>query len=411
MKRTSDSITEEVYDVIDFINTSSPTAKNGVLSIEGLSGTNTDWLYTVASSSGAKIKANKLGMIELVVAPSMTSASGGTIKLLHGSDTAQKTITEKTTIRIPASDMQMSGTAPNATYYMDFDATNLVILRAKFLRWQPRFSKPTVPNLSSYVDFSQEGSDGKPVHGASSLAVFGKDTTGALGTISYDSDRGYWCATGGSNNFYDMQPYAKGEGWLLVEDLSTSTATFDIWYGVDGTKASRWKYNLPGLTRLYFDAAQMNPSNGFSSGGKHAFLVGGVTQPINAALYNYAKGTTAAEGENLTESVTPSTDFNMAKLKTLTTAACNKLKAAGARVYVVKYRKQSGWKALTRNGAAAHSSGSGTHSYTEIDACAASTGGTAYDAADEAALKTTLDAIAAEIKTWGGYEEAKNVTE
>ena len=38
-------------------------------------------------------------------------------------------------------------------------------------------------------------------------------------------------------------------------------------------------------------------------------------------------------------------------------------------------------------------------------------GGMAYDAADEAALKTTLDAIAAEIKTWGEYEEAKNVTE
>ena len=38
-------------------------------------------------------------------------------------------------------------------------------------------------------------------------------------------------------------------------------------------------------------------------------------------------------------------------------------------------------------------------------------GGTAYDAADEAALKTTLGAIAAEIKTWGEYEEAKNVTE
>ena len=411
-KRTlSDSITEEVYDVIDFINTNSPTAKNGVLSIEGLKGTSTYKLYMVESASEAKIKANKLGMIELVVAPWLTSANGGTIKLLHGSNTTQKTITEKTTIRIPASDMQMSGTAPNATYYMDFNCANLVILRAKFLRWQPRFSKPTVPNLSSYVDFSQKTSNRKPVHGASSLAVFGKDTTGALGTISYDSDRGYWCATGGNNNFYDMQPYAKGDGYLLVEDLSASTATFDIWYGVDGTKASRWKYYLPGLTRLYFDEAQMNPSNGFSSGGKHAFLVGGVTQPINAALYNYAKGKIAADGEDLTAYVKPSTDFNRATLKALTTAACSKLKDAGVRVYVVKYRKQSGWKALTRNGTGAHSSGSGTHSYTEIDACATSTGGTAYDVADEAALKTTLDTIAAAIKTWAGYEEAKNVAE
>ena len=304
----------------------------------------------------------------------------------------------------------------SGNWYMDFTCKNICLLTAKFI-WEPSIAderKPTVPNLSSYVNFSKKTSDGKPVHGASSLAVFGKDTTGALGTISYDSDRGYWCATGGNNNFYDMQPYAKGDGYLLVEDLSASTATFDIWYGVDGTKASRWKYNLPGLTRLYFEAAQMNPSNGFSSAGKHAFLVGGVTQPINAALYNYAKGTTAADGVNLTEYITSSTDFNRATLKALTTAACAKLKAdygSNVRVYVVKYRKQSGWKALTRNGTAAHSSGSGTHSYTEIDDCATSTGGTAYDAADEAALKTTLDTIAAEIKTWGGYEEAKNVAE
>ena len=222
------------------------------------------------------------------------------------------------------------------------------------------------------------------------------------------------------------QPYAKGDGWLLVEDLSASIAgagagtgaTFDIWYGVDGTKASRWKYNLPGLTRLYFDAAQMNPSNGFSSGGKHAFLVGGVTQPINAALYNYAKGTTAAEGENLTESVTPSTDFNMAKLKTLTTAACNKLKAAGARVYVVKYRKQTKYNSISSSVVSGYSdlTSSNTwtdtptdHSYTEVDNCASTTGGTAYDVATEEDLKTTLDDIAAKIKSWAEYSEAKNV--
>jgi hypothetical protein len=366
--------------------------------------------YDYSIPAGGTVSWNGIGKriksVTLTVAPTTSSAGSIAFSNLSNNSTYNQNIAEQKDITVDGSYL----TADNLKYTL----TNAVILSAsvKYKLLQPyQFTKPTVPNLSSYVNFSQKTSDGKPVHGASSLAVFGRDTAGALGTISYDSDRGYWCATGGSNNFYDMQPYAKGEGYLLVEDLSTSTATFDIWYGVNGTKASRWKYYLPGLTRLYFDEAQMNPSNGFSSGGKHAFLVGGVTQPINAALYNYAKGKTAAEGEDLTAYVTPSTDFNRATLKALTTAACSKLKAAGARVYVVKYRKQSGWKALTRNGTAAHSSGSGTHSYTEIDACATSTGGTAYDVADEAALKTTLDAIAAEIKTWAGYEEAKNVAE
>ena len=59
----------------------------------------------------------------------------------------------------------------------------------------------------------------------------------------------------------------------------------------------------------------------------------------------------------------------------------------------------------------------------EIDTCATSTGGKVYDigtAADDTAsngtsanamaLKETLDAIAADIKAWAEYEDARNVT-
>ena len=154
----------------------------------------------------------------------------------------------------------------------------------------------------------------------------------------------------------------------------------------------------------------MNPSNGFSSAGKHAFLIGGITQPINAALYNYVYGTGSY---NLNSYVSPSSDFNRAALRALTTAACAKLKTDlgtdNVRVYVIKYRKQDNWGALTRNGTSAHSSTSTAHSYTEIDNCATSTGGTAYDVTTEADLKTKLDTIAAAIKDWAEYEEAKNV--
>ena len=60
----------------------------------------------------------------------------------------------------------------------------------------------------------------------------------------------------------------------------------------------------------------------------------------------------------------------------------------------------------------------------EIDACATSTGGKVYDigtAADDTAsngtsanamaLKETLDDIAADIKNWAGYEDARNITD
>ena len=59
----------------------------------------------------------------------------------------------------------------------------------------------------------------------------------------------------------------------------------------------------------------------------------------------------------------------------------------------------------------------------KIDGCATSTGVRVYDigtAADDTvsngtsanvtALKETLDAIAADIKAWAGYEDARNVT-
>ena len=398
---TGVSKTETVYDMIDF--TSRKKKKNGKLS-STFSGTNTGGLYTVTSASGKRITTAVRGTIELTVMPKL-DVNSGSITTKYGSNTSARTVSGKMTITIPPSDMKKSGTS----YYMDFNATNIVLLNAKLVKWELEFTKPALPSLSSYVDFSQMSSS-KPVHASTSLAVFGKDTAGNLGTISYDSNVGYWCATGVNNNFFDMQPYAKGDGYLLVEDLSTSLKTFDISYGVSGTKASRWNHYLPGLTRLYFDATQMNPSNGFSSAGKHAFLIGGITQPINAALYNYVYGTGSY---NLNSYVSPSSDFNRAALRALTTAACAKLKTDlgtdNVRVYVIKYRKQDNWGALTRNGTSAHSSTSTAHSYTEIDNCATSTGGTAYDVTTEADLKTKLDAIAAAIKDWAEYEEAKNV--
>lgn len=79
--------------------------------------------------------------------------------------------------------------------------------------------------------------------------------------------------------------------------------------------------------------------------------------------------------------------------KAATAMACSKLKEAygdNIRIYLVKYRKSDG-------------------DYTYLDNCATSTGGKSYDAGDSAALKSTLDTIAADLKTWAEYKEARVV--
>ncbi len=119
---------------------------------------------------------------------------------------------------------------------------------------------------------------------------------------------------------------------------------------------------------------------------------------------------TREEGVNEVESsitdayVTPSTDFNRGMLKQLTEDACKKLKNKGVRIYVIKYKVQQKWEALTRSGTTAVS-----HDYTAIDNCAMSSGGEVYNVSSENDLKSTLNTIAQKTKTFAGRVGAKNV--
>lgn len=394
---------EEVYDVIDFCK-DQRAGLNGILSTT-LSGNNVCGLFTVKSQSGARISASHRGGLELVVMNAM-SENSGTLKMKYGSNTITQTITGETFITIPMSDMKKgSGT----TYYMDFDFKNIVFLTAKFVKWEPTFSKPTLPKQSNTIDFSQNSS-GKPVYSSSGLAIFGKDTGGTPQTTTkYDSGFGYWYTTGGNNNFYDMKPYAKSDSWVLFEDASDYASLFEVWYGISGTKANRWSNYAPGLLRFFFDAEQNNPSTGFRSYGKHYIISAGFTRPINTVLY-YWKYNTMNNTQNTTSYISSTNDFNQTTLKQLTTQACTKLRTAGVRVYVVKYRKQTGYSTLTRNSTNAHKKSTETYGYSEIDSCASQTGGKVYDIGNNTVrLKETLDNIAENIKDWAEYEAAKNV--
>ncbi|MBQ7673807.1 MAG: hypothetical protein IJT36_04705 [Alphaproteobacteria bacterium] len=91
----------------------------------------------------------------------------------------------------------------------------------------------------------------------------------------------------------------------------------------------------------------------------------------------------------------------------LTAAACTKLKTTygnNLRIYLIKYRAQSAYSTFPyydRNPIAT------SHNYSIVDACA--TPGYVYSASDQDTLKNKLDEIAADIKNWVGYEDAKNV--
>lgn len=101
--------------------------------------------------------------------------------------------------------------------------------------------------------------------------------------------------------------------------------------------------------------------------------------PINMALQN-----------NLKDELVEDNDENC---RTVTKKWCEKLKADNGeslKIYVVKYRAQAG-------------------DYAYIEKCATDTGGKVKTASNAAGLKTVLDEIAAELKSWGEYQAARVV--
>ena len=131
----------------------------------------------------------------------------------------------------------------------------------------------------------------------------------------------------------------------------------------------------------------------------------GFTQPINTVLYNYVNG--LSTNVTMDNYVNPTNDFNRTALRQLTSDACTKLKESGARIYVIKYRAQEKWGALTRTSTTAYNRTSVPHNYTEIDACATSTSGKLYNISNESQLQSVLTEIATDIKKWANYKPAE----
>ena len=176
-------------------------------------------------------------------------------------------------------------------------------------------------------------------------------------------------------------------------DSDSQTKMFLYWYMPDYayTDTNTW---FTGTVRLFSPVTresarnycQLQPYsttyNNMSNILAHSF-----TNPYNSVLY-----LNKYQGDNETPT---------AALEKVTADVCSKLKAeygSNLRIYLIEYRKQSQYKTFPAGATKAHS-------YKTIEDCAYTT----YTADSETALKSKLDTIATDIKSWAGYTEAKNV--
>ena len=391
------NVTKAVYDVINFAENCE--GKNNTLSASSWNGSTSNGTYIVNSASDARIVSTKWGNIKLTVAPSVQSINGS-IQQKYGSNTSSQSISEKTTVTISSTDMIKS----ESNFYMDFSVRELAILSAK---WEPAPEPLTIPKRSSVLDFSTSSL----VHN-SNLVEFGTDLTGGCnrcyGDKTYDGTK-CWCTDSTIVNYlFDKMPYSKNDSYIyFFDNYSSSIVKGNGSNTIPSTSVSDLLTSWA-LTRVYFDAKENWPGSGIgraTSSSWRYLPLAGFTQPINTVLYNYVCGLDS--DINLDDYIHPVNDFNRTALRQLTTDACAKLKAAGVKIYVIKYKAQKTWGALMRDTTTTYEMTSLTHDYDEIEACATDTGGKKYDISNESDLQNALTEIAADIKEWADYKPAQ----
>jgi hypothetical protein len=311
------------------------------------------------------------------------------------------------------------------------------------------YPKLRMPEMSRVVDFSQKASDDKFVYNIcgdeGSVAAAGNyfmyankiDTDISAMGIRWNINTGNWeyyvndVANKRStwNHFWCMN--YPGDMYLILNVQDKNQTTPQLYF--------RWHRGSPVTTvPQYFDGGLIRAFNVFATesaigtGDVRAYpfeiyntnntgippVMAGITMPVNAVLFHGASGSTkhhyAWQSSKKVTSETPAdggtllTDDEMMRdatsaCRAVTTDACKKLKDdnPNLRVYVVKYRQQTQYKHKTLGTTQ-------SFDYTYIDGCA-SEPKYVYDPADETTLAAAFADIAADIKSWSGYQAAKNV--
>jgi hypothetical protein len=282
------------------------------------------------------------------------------------------------------------------------------------------FSPLRLPDsaVTRVIDFSQSVGNA-PLRSESSIFLYKPDA------LAWDSNLGYWKVAEANNQAFQIDTYP-GDSFMCIESLENPVQLQFI--DSDGSGGDAFhQYDFTGFHRRFLDIASQRPGwiinldcMNYPQGlWKYHFV--GTTRPINAVLYCGASGSTLHSKEWQSNSEgTVLSDATTAARK-VTTDACAKLKADygdDIRIYVIKFRKQEAYKHKV----------AGTEvnfDYNYIDACATATAHL-YDVAEdyykkgaesadtttataEANLAKALSDISADIKSWAGFEDAKNV--
>ncbi|MBO7454757.1 MAG: hypothetical protein J6T91_05285 [Alphaproteobacteria bacterium] len=350
------TITESVYDVIDFAN--SFNGQNGVLSASNWTGAVSNGLYVVNSSSDARIASTKRGNIRLVVAPAIQSVDGS-IQQKYGTNTTSQTISSKTTVTINASDMVDTG----SNYYMDIGAERVVILYAK---WEPISEKLQLPKRSRVIDFSQNPLDTNEISVNSEF----------YNHWEYNTNNGYWTNTDSTGDGLFGNYYPSGDYTVIgYGDKSYDALRYHANGTISDNNNTYWKYDMfktAGLNRIFVDWEDKPtiadytirwPKYKNDNPGSLYWMMGTMTLPINASLWIPIGAFEREKLENSESAVYYDSHYQLDKegnynivqsasgvAMSITSDACSKLKedwGEDLRIYVIKYRKQTKYKIET----------------------------------------------------------------
>jgi hypothetical protein len=230
------------------------------------------------------------------------------------------------------------------------------------------------------------------------LAKFNGTSWSAVGTNTAKSannnNSGYWsclCAVG--SNVYGID---KISGQLMKFSISGAVNFTNLKSG------STTSYTITGRRDIYIEPSSINDNNTITFRMQNIRIISAeitnrpytksgntITFTPPVAADNKTKNKVLLDGGwQRAEDASPTLPTEA--VKNVTAEACAKLKSDyrtdNVRIYIVKYQKQNG-------------------NYDYLNQCA----DFIYDAATPEALNTALQVIAADIKSFAGYEAAKNV--
>jgi hypothetical protein len=314
----------------------------------------------------------------------------------------------------------------DGTYRITLSLTNVQLSNPQMVDALPvcEYTKLRNPVMGRGFDWSQSnssrirfGQDGSySTADASDLFHFTSNYENAFSDLSYSTTLGCWTLP--YNRIIAVIPQLyHGDITLVAEDPGT-TPPLEVYLYGKGMDAREYNYYSSGLVRSFASIDRHNSADKHfirldnkTSGVSAKLMWASATYPINTVLYlgmngaggHFYRWQSDGSGNLTTLDAT-------AACRNVTRSACEKLKSdwgENIRIYVIKYRRQPNcyqsplWRSYSTIL---------TLDYSYLDDCASGViAPYLWDVSTEADLKSALSAIAADIKSFGGYAPVRGI--